>query len=159
VVDAVRLRCADAADVDAVGDVVRRAFVKYVPRIGREPMPMGVDYTAAIRGGRCWVAEIDGRIVGMLVIVPADGHLHLDTIAVAPEAQGRGVGGRLLAFADEQASAAGFAEVRLFTNAAMTENLAYYARHGYRETRRSEEHGFCRVFFTRRLASGERRGH
>ena len=114
-------------------------------------MPMRVDYTGAIRSGQCWVAEIDDRIVGMLVLVPADGYLHLDTIAVAPEAQGRGVGSRLLAFADERASAGEFAEVRLYTNAAMTENLAYYARHGYRETHRSEEHGFRRVFFSKDL--------
>jgi len=113
---------------------------------------MGVDYTGAIRRGECWVAEIDSRIAGMLVIVLADSYLHLDTIAVAPEAQGCGVGSRLLAFAEERAAAAGFAEVKLFTNAAMTENLTYYARHGYRETHRSEEHGFRRVFFTKTLA-------
>jgi hypothetical protein len=29
----------------------------------------------------------------------------------------------------------------------MTENLAYYARHGYVETHRAEHDGFRRVFF------------
>jgi hypothetical protein len=33
----------------------------------------------------------------------------------------------------------------------MTENLAYYPRHGYRETRRAEEQGFRRVFFSKTL--------
>ena len=33
------------------------------------------------------------------------------------------------------------------TNEAMTENLAYYARHGYVETHRAEQDGFQRVFF------------
>jgi hypothetical protein len=34
----------------------------------------------------------------------------------------------------------------------MTENLAYYPRHGYAETHRAEQDGFRRVFFTKHLA-------
>jgi ribosomal protein S18 acetylase RimI-like enzyme len=149
----VRLRHADAADIEAVLEVVRRAFRKYVPRIGREPMPMGVDYAVPIGRGHCRVAEIDGRIVGVLVLMPADGYLHVETVAVAPEAQGSGVGARLLQRADEEALAAGYAEVRLYTHEAMTENIAYYARRGYRETHRTQDDGFRRVFFTRTLAA------
>jgi ribosomal protein S18 acetylase RimI-like enzyme len=152
-VDGWELRRAEAADAEAVGQIVRLAFVKYVPRIGREPWPMTADYGEPIAHGHCWVAELDQRPAGMLVIVPEDGYLHLETIAVVPEAQGHGVGGRLLAFAEEQAAAAGLGEVRLYTNEAMTENLAFYGRHGFTETHRAEEHGFCRVFFTKRLRS------
>lgn len=146
-----RVRDARAADVEAVLDVVRRAFDKYTPRIGREPMPMGVDYAVPIGRGHCRVAEVDGRIAGVLVLVPADGHLHVETIAVAPEAQGTGVGRRLLERADDEAAAAGYRELRLYTNEAMTENLAYYARRGYRETHRSQDQGFRRVFFVKQL--------
>ena len=145
------LRRAVAAEAEAVRQIVRVAFVKYVPRIGREPWPMTVGYDDPIARGHCWVAELDQRIAGMLVIVPEDGYLHLETIAVAPEAQGRGVGGRLLGFAEEQASAAGLGEVRLYTNEAMSENLDFYRRHGYRETHRIKQDGFCRVFFTKDL--------
>ena len=45
----------------------------------------------------------------------------------------------------------GFDEVRLFTNARMTENLAYYPRQGYVETHRDEVNGFHRVFFAKHL--------
>jgi hypothetical protein len=38
-------------------------------------------------------------------------------------------------------------EIRLYTNEAMTENLAYYPRRGYTETHRAAEDGFNRVFF------------
>ncbi len=31
----------------------------------------------------------------------------------------------------------------------MTENIAYYVRHGYTETRRHEEDGFRRVLFSK----------
>ncbi|MFG1605004.1 GNAT family N-acetyltransferase [Actinoplanes sp. NPDC049265] len=145
----VHLRPAEPADTAAVLDVVRRAFEKYVPRIGREPMPMGVDYAVPIGRGHCRVAEIDGRIAGVLVLVPEDGYLHVETVAVDPGAQGTGVGRRLLALADQEAVSGGYAELRLYTNEAMTENLAWYARRGYRETHRTQDEGFRRVFFTR----------
>jgi hypothetical protein len=41
--------------------------------------------------------------------------------------------------------------MRLYTNAAMTENLAYYSRRGYTETHRAHQDGFHRVFFRKRL--------
>jgi hypothetical protein len=43
-------------------------------------------------------------------------------------------------------------QVRLYTNAAMTENVGYYARHGYRETHRALDEGFDRVFFVKDLS-------
>ena len=52
-----------------------------------------------------------------------------------------------LALAEEHARGLGLAEVRLYTNEAMTENIAYYTRHGYGETHRQEQDGFRRVFF------------
>lgn len=42
-------------------------------------------------------------------------------------------------------------EVRLYTSAAMTENLAYYSRQGYTETHRAHHDGIHRVFFRKRL--------
>ena len=42
-------------------------------------------------------------------------------------------------------------EVRLYTNEAMTENLTFYPRHGYRETGRAVEHGFRRVYFSKAI--------
>jgi hypothetical protein len=35
----------------------------------------------------------------------------------------------------------------------MTENLAYYPKHGYADTHRAEHDGFRRIFFSKRLAS------
>jgi len=59
----------------------------------------------------------------------------------------------LLAFAEEQARALRLAEIRLYTNEAMTANLAYYPRHGYTETHRAQEDGFRRVFFAKKLGA------
>jgi len=70
-----------------------------------------------------------------------------------PDAQRSGIGKRLLDLADERPRAAGLHEVRLYTNAAMTENLAYFPRHGYREAHRAAQDGFERVFFAKPLST------
>jgi ribosomal protein S18 acetylase RimI-like enzyme len=147
------VRRAGEADVAALAAVAAEAYRGYVPRIGREPAPMTADYAQAVRSGLTWVAEADGEIVGLLVVVVRPDHLLLENVAVRPSAQRHGVGARLLALAEDQARAGGLDEIRLYTNEAMTENLAYYPRHGYTETHRAEQDGFRRVFFTKHLAS------
>ncbi len=143
------LRLAEGADVPAVRRLVGAAFRHYTPRIGREPMPMAADYDAIVAQGRCWVAVDGPRIVGMVQLAVADDHVEVETLAVAPEAQGTGVGALLLTFAEEQARALGRPEVRLCTNEAMTENLTYYPRRGFHEVARETQHGFHRVFFAK----------
>jgi ribosomal protein S18 acetylase RimI-like enzyme len=82
------------------------------------------------------VAIDSEQVVGLIVLVAEEGYLLLENVAVLPSAQGRGVGIRLLQFADARARALGLSEIRLYTNVAMTENLAYYPRYGYVETHR-----------------------
>lgn len=112
---------------------------------------MGDDYRALIEAGRVHVLEDGGSVAGLAVLVPEADALLLDNLAVAPACHGRGLGRRLLAFAEAAARAAGFARVRLYTNEAMTENIALYGRLGYRETGRGEDKGFRRVFMEKRL--------
>ena len=149
----VTVRRAEASDVAALRVVASEAYRDYVPRIGRLPAPMTADYAEAVRGGMAWAAVRDGEIVGFLVLAVKPDHLLLENVAVRPSAQGRGIGARLLALAEDQARALGRDEIRLYTNQAMTENLAYYPRHGYTQTHRAEQDGFRRVFFRKRLAS------
>jgi ribosomal protein S18 acetylase RimI-like enzyme len=146
------VRPAREPDAAVLATVAAEAYRRYVPRIGREPAPMTADYAQAVRTGLTWVAEADGDIVGLLVLVVHPDHLLLENVAVLPSAQRRGVGARLLALAEDQARARGLDEIRLYTNEAMTENLAYYPRYGYTETHRAEQDGFRRVFFTKHLA-------
>lgn len=146
-----RIRPASGADVCELGAIVRAAYEHYVPRIGVEPAPMLADYAVLVEQGRVWVAVDEAEILGLVVLVAEPDHLLLDNIAVAPSAQGRGVGSRLLEFGDARARDLGYAEVRLYTNEKMTENLAYYPRHGYAETHRASVDGYGRVFFTKRV--------
>ncbi len=77
-------------------ELAEAAYQLYVDRIGREPAPMTADYAQIAESGYAWVAEHGDRIVGLLVLEPAEDHLLLENVAVAPQAQGLGVGGRLL---------------------------------------------------------------
>ncbi len=146
------LRRATAADVPAIGRVVAASFAKYVERIGKPPAPMLHDYAAVIARHRVWVLFDGGVLVGVLVNEVHGDHLLLDTIAVDPAAQGRGLGTVLLARAEADARELGLGEVRLFTNEKMTENQTFYPRHGYVETHRGQQDGYDRVFYAKRVA-------
>ena len=148
---ALTVRPAVAADGDRMVQVAQAAYQHYVRRIGRPPAPMTADYARIAGSGAAWVAEQHGHLVGFVVLELHADHLLLENVAVDPAQQGAGVGGRLLALAEEQARLMGLPEVRLFTNAAMTENLEYYPRRGYRQTHRAEQDGYQRVFFSKHL--------
>ena len=81
-----------------------------------------------------WLMSCGGRDVGLAVLEERPDHLLLYSIAVTPTEQGRGHGGALLDFADQRAAALAVAEIRLYTNARMVDNIAFYRRHGYSET-------------------------
>jgi ribosomal protein S18 acetylase RimI-like enzyme len=149
----VALRPAADVDVAALRMIATAAYERYVPRIGRPPAPMTADYAHAVRSGQAWIAVEHGEIVGFAIIIAQAGHLLLENIAVLPAAQGQGIGSRLLALAENQARSLHLSEIQLYTNEAMTENLAYYPRHGYIETHRVEQDGFQRVFFRKRVIS------
>jgi N-acetylglutamate synthase-like GNAT family acetyltransferase len=157
VVSAPVVRRAVPADVPAIGRLVEEAYAKYVPRIGRKPAPMTVDYAAELAAARVWVVELDGHAVGTLVTKDVGDHLLLETVAVSPAAQGGGLGALLLRRAELDAAELGFDEVRLYTNEAMTENLTFYPRHGYVETERGLQDGFRRVFFVKKIGGADPR--
>jgi N-acetylglutamate synthase-like GNAT family acetyltransferase len=142
------IRRARAADLSAVREIVAAAYGVYVERIGRRPAPMDDDYDERLRDGRLYVAD-DGSVAGLIVLVPASDHLLVENVAVHPARQGEGIGRALLTYAEEYARELGLPELQLYTNAAMTENLAFYARLGYREVDRRTEEGFQRVFFSK----------
>jgi N-acetylglutamate synthase-like GNAT family acetyltransferase len=150
--DQLSIRRATAADLAEIAQLITAAYEKYVERIGRPPAPMTADYAVALAHSRVWVLVRDDTILGALVTEDHADHLLLETVAVAPAAQGSGYGALLLDRAERDAVELELPEVRLYTNEAMTENLTFYPRHGYRETGRAVEDGFRRVYFSKTVA-------
>ena len=144
------IRPASPAEAESIHRLVERAYTTYVERMGRRPSPMDDDYGALIAEGEVFVADQDG-IAGVIVLRTHPDHVLVENVAVDPDRQGRGLGRALLAFAEMRAHAAGLDELRLYTNQAMTENIAMYERLGWAETHRSETGGYARVHFAKRL--------
>jgi [ribosomal protein S18]-alanine N-acetyltransferase len=87
---------------------------------------------------RPWVAELDGRIIAMLVAWLIVDEIHIATIATHPDFRKQGIGGKLLAFtlqsAKEEGAVSSFLEVRESNAAA----LKIYHKFGYVESGRRE---------------------
>lgn len=149
----VRVVPAQPLHVDAVRGCVVAAYGHYVERLGKPPAPMLDDYDDLIRRGVVYLAIQADRVLGLIVMWAESDHFFIDNIAVDPSVQGRGVGSELLAIAERSAQIAGHSELRLYTNAEMHENLAYYAQRGFVETHRASDHGYDRVFLVRRVDS------
>lgn len=86
------------------------------------------------------------------MLIPESDAMLLDNVAITPAAQGLGLGRKMLEFAEQTASDRGYRRIRLYTNEAMTENIALYSRIGYSETHRAEEKGLRRVYMAKLLA-------
>jgi GNAT superfamily N-acetyltransferase len=133
---ALRLRRAGVTDAGAVRDLTRAAYAKWGPVIGREPLPMQADHARAVAEYIVVLCEDGQALVALIELIPAADHLLIENLAVHPHAQGRGLGETLLRHAEDVALSLGLAGMRLYTNAAFTSNLGFYARRGYEEYRR-----------------------
>lgn len=126
-----KLRRAGPSDADAIARLTDVAYSKWVPVIGRKPRPMSADYHHAVRHHWIDLHEIDGELAALIEMIPSDAYLLIESIAIAPAHQGKGLGGTLLDHAAGTARAGSLAELRLYTNAAFASNIAFYAMRGF----------------------------
>jgi len=135
------------------------AYAVYDLVLDAPAVPVTEDYAPRVAAGEVWLLEEEmatpmGLPAGLIVLETHPDHVMIFSVAVAPGHQGRGSGRRLLEFADARARACGLTELRLYTNARMTRNIALYTRYGYRETGRRANPlrpGWIRVDMTRTL--------
>jgi ribosomal protein S18 acetylase RimI-like enzyme len=148
------IRSARAEDATAITVCVTAAYRPYIARIGKPPGPMLDDYNEVIQQHRVLVLSEGTKLVGVLVLIKQNHSLLVDNIAVHPDYQGRGLGRRLMALAEEEARRLGFIAVTLYTNEQMTENIDLYKKLGYTETARVTEQGYHRVYMRKALSDG-----
>ncbi len=129
------IRRAEQGDADALAACIDAAYAPYAKRLSDLP-PVSADCAGEIAKHQVWVAEIDGAIVGGLVLIPETGFMRLANVAVHPEQQGTGLGRALLTLADFESETQGYREMRLVTHTGMSENIRLYQRLGWRETER-----------------------
>jgi N-acetylglutamate synthase-like GNAT family acetyltransferase len=144
-------RRATLEDADVIRSLVNAAFEDYIPLIGRKPLPMTADHNDLIQNHDAWVLEENNEIIGVLELVIKIDSLYIDTVAVKPSHQSRGLGKQLLKFSETRARELGMNATTLFTNERYTALLEMYARRGYVETHRVHVQGTDAVHLRKTL--------
>jgi ribosomal protein S18 acetylase RimI-like enzyme len=146
-----RITRAQSPDAPALRQLVRAAYAKWVPLIGREPMPMTADYDKAVRDHEIDLLYAEGSLVALIEMIPKPNHLFIENVAVAPEHQGRGFGRYLLNHAEVKARQANRPELRLLTNQAFDANIRLYQSVGYRIDRTEAFMGGITVYMSKAI--------
>jgi N-acetylglutamate synthase-like GNAT family acetyltransferase len=149
----VTLRQATLADVDAISALTDAAYSKYIPLIGRKPLPMTADYSRMVIDNTIWSLYVDDHLAGVLVLEYEPKTMLIYSVAIQPEYQKQGLGLRLLDWAEGQALKAGYQTIRLYTNELFTYNINLYLSLGYQETSREPMLNSTLVHMSKNLAS------
>ena len=119
------------------------------PGLQVPPGPRGRGWAArvlAAANSAAIIAEIEGRPVGFLRLAISPDDVGELTLAVAPTARRRGVGGRLRAAALDKARSRGLRALDAAVDAANTPALAFFAAHGFEAQRSVGGHDVLRRF-------------
>ena len=128
---------ARAGDLDALAELRIAAMRDSLERIGRfDPARARERLAAGFSPAHTRHIVVDGRRVGFVVVKPQADGLLLDHLYLHPMAQGRGLGGAVMAEVLRDADARSV-PVRV---GALRDSAAngFYARHGFRKTGETE---------------------
>ncbi|MBP1857652.1 GNAT family N-acetyltransferase [Rhizobium herbae] len=97
---------------------------------------------------KAYAAVDNGRLLGCVFCKPEPPDcLYIGKLAVAPDAQGKGVGRILLQAAEDHAVECGFSGLRLETRIELEENHHVFSRWGFVRTAEAAHPGFTRPTF------------
>lgn len=92
---------------------------------------------------RCWIAEMNGEIVGSVFVVQADATVaKLRLLLVEPKARGLGLGTRLVEECIRFARRSGYQKLMLWTNSVLLEARHIYQKTGFTLIAQEEHHSF-----------------
>lgn len=129
----IRFRPADAEDREALAELAGQLGYPVTPEVLVERWRR----LEGDAGHAVLVAEEDGRVLGWLHVQEFHALTSAPTalvvgLVIAREARGRGLGGGLLAAAEDWARARGLGAMRLRARRERREAHAFYRAHGYR---------------------------
>jgi GNAT superfamily N-acetyltransferase/ketosteroid isomerase-like protein len=147
----ISIRKALESDTATLAEITDAAYARYIPLIGRKPLPMTADHRKLIVENDAWLILCDDTPAGLLELITEPDCVLIYSVAIRPEYQSQGLGRRLLEWAEQETWRIGLRRIRLYTNAVMESNLALYRRLGYQETRRETIQGSTRVDMSKDL--------
>ena len=130
-------------DADAITALTREAYAKWVALIGREPLPMTVDYAEAVKWHRFDLLFAGTDLAALIETVPEDGWLLIVNVAVLPASQRCGLRRQIVAIGGDLGGGNRPSRHAALHQPALYEATSpFYASLGYRvEARRGAQRG------------------
>jgi ribosomal protein S18 acetylase RimI-like enzyme len=131
------IRCARVAELPVLQDIERAAGETFraigMPEVADDE-PFSIDELLVyLRDGRVWVALLDNRPVGYVLVDIVDGLAHIEQVSVHPRHAHRGIGRELIEHCARWAGEQGYPAMTLTTFTEVGWNGPYYRRLGFRE--------------------------
>lgn len=147
--DTLMIREATDADVPTLVTVLRTAFAEQATLAP----PSGAlseteeSVRTLLQTARVALAVVDDVIAGCQFFEPKGDHLYLFRLAVLPAYRRHGIGGALIAYAEEQGRGMGLPRTRFSVRLALPRQRTYYERMGYRFLAYGTHTGFTEPTF------------
>ena len=141
-----QIRFALPEEADEIAKVLREAFAPfesfYTPEAFAATTPIAEKIRARFEEkGAIWVASENEKIIATVSVVPDGARLYIRSMAVLPQAQGSGVGRKLLEAVEIYAAQDGFEKLFLYTVPFLDTAIRLYEQHGF-ERGATETEGF-----------------
>lgn len=127
------LRVARPDDTEAIVALVNEAYRVEAFFVGGNRVEAG-EISALTTAGELLVAELEGEVVASVHVAVHGAGGYFGMLAVAPRAQGRGLGRRLIAAAEARVREAGGRHMAIKVVNLRTDLLPFYGRLGYGAT-------------------------
>jgi len=124
-------RRAELSDVAAIEALQRAAYARNRTLLGVEPLPLQANYKEIVERMELWLFGPPHELRGVLALEVEHDALLIWSVASAPAAQGAGLGGIMLDFAERRARELNLAGVRLYTGEKLRDNVDWYRRRGF----------------------------
>ena len=142
-------RRAVAEDHEIIIAIAQKAYEKYVERMGKEPAPMR---PVIQKEDVVFVYEYNKQVIAFAILVKINDQIILDSIAVDPPHQKKGIGNNFIKFIEEYLMEQKVNKYQLYTNEKMFENIDWYQKIGFKIFKKVSEKGFNRIYFEKQLS-------
>ena len=146
------VRRAVVNEAASIASVLRQAFAEYEPQYTADAFSATVPGPHDIRArwdeGPVWIALRGNEIVGTVAAVPKGRSVYIRSMAIPPNARGRGLGTRLLDRVERFARRQGAVRLFLSTTPSLDDAIRLYERAGFRRTTEGPDALFGTPLFT-----------